>query len=154
MKVKDVMTTSVRTCFISDSLAKAAQLMWDHDCGCVPVLNEQGRVAGMLTDRDICMAALFQGVPISGVKVSALMSKQLFDCTSDDDLSAAEAIMREKKVRRLPVLNEEGRLVGLLSLSDIARQADEDCARGAANRYVTDAEVARLAADISKRRRD
>ncbi len=95
----------------------------------------------MLADRDICMAALFQGVPISGVKVSAVMSRQLFDCTSDDDLSAAQAIMREKKVRRLPVLNEEGRIVGLLSLSDIARQADEDRARGAANRYVTDAEV-------------
>lgn len=154
MKVKDIMTTNVRKCFMSDSLATAAQLMWDHDCGCVPVLNEHAQLVGMLTDRDICMAALFQGVPISGVKVSAVMSRQLFDCTSDDDLSVAERIMRDKKVRRLPVLNEEGRLVGLLSLSDIARGADEEYARGAANRYVTDAEVARLAADVSKRRRD
>jgi CBS domain-containing protein len=154
VKVKDIMTTNVRKCFISDSLATAAQLMWDHDCGCVPVLNEHAQLVGMLTDRDICMAAFFQGVPISGVKVSALMSRQLFDCTSDDDLSVAEKIMRDKKVRRLPVLNEEGRLVGLLSLSDIARGADEEYARGAANRYVTDAEVARLAADVSKRRRD
>ena len=154
MKVKDIMTTNVRKCFMSDSLATAAQLMWDHDCGCVPVLNEHAQLVGMLTDRDICMAALFQGVPISGVKVSAVMSRQLFDCTSDDDLSVAEGIMRDKKVRRLPVLNEEGRLVGLLSLSDIARGADEEYARGAANRYVTDAEVARLAADVSKRRRD
>ena len=154
MKVKDIMTTNVRKCFMSDSLATAAQLMWDHDCGCVPVLNEHAQLVGMLTDRDICMAAFFQGVPISGVKVSAVMSRQLFDCTSDDDLSVAERIMRDKKVRRLPVLNEEGRLVGLLSLSDIARGADEEYARGAANRYVTDAEVARLAADVSKRRRD
>jgi len=82
------------------------------------------------------------------------MSRQLFDCTSDDDLSAAERIMRDEKVRRLPVLNKEGRLVGLISLSDIARQANEEFARGAANRYVTDSEVARLAADVSKRRRD
>ena len=154
MKVKDIMTTNVRKCFMSDSLATAAQLMWDHDCGCVPVLNEHAQLVGMLTDRDICMAAFFQGVPISGVKVSAVMSRQLFDCTSDDDLSVAERIMRDKKVRRLPVLNEEGRLVGVLSLSDIARGADEEYARGAANRYVTDAEVARLAADVSKRRRD
>jgi CBS domain-containing protein len=154
VKVKDIMTTNVRKCFMSDSLATAAQLMWDHDCGCVPVLNEHAQLVGMLTDRDICMAAFFQGVPISGVKVSAVMSRQLFDCTSDDDLSVAERIMRDKKVRRLPVLNEEGRLVGLLSLSDIARGADEEYARGAANRYVTDAEVARLAADVSKRRRD
>jgi Transposase DDE domain/CBS domain len=71
VKVKDVMTTNVRTCFTSDSLATAAQLMWDHDCGCVPVLNEHGRVVGMLTDRDICMAAFFQGMPIGEIKVSA-----------------------------------------------------------------------------------
>ena len=154
MKVKDIMSTNVRKCFMSDSLATGAQLMWDHDCGCVPVLNEHAQLVGMLTDRDISMAAFFQGVPISGIKVSAVMSRQLFDCTSDDDLSVAERIMRDKKVRRLPVLNEEGRLVGLLSLSDIARGADEEYARGAANRYVTDAEVARLAADVSKRRRD
>jgi CBS domain-containing protein len=154
VKVIDVMTTNVRTCFMSDNLATAAQLMWDHDCGCVPVFNKQARVVGMITDRDICMAAFFQGVPISGIKVSAVMSRQLFDCTSDDDLSAAETIMREKKVRRLPVLNQEGRLVGLLSLSDIARHADEEYAHGATNRYVTDAEVARLTAVVSKRRRD
>ena len=153
MKVKDVMTTNVRTCFMSDGLATAAQLMWDHDCGCVPVLNEHGRVVGMITDRDICIAAFFQGAPISGIKVSAVMSRQLFDCTSDDDLSAAERMMREKKVRRLPVLNEDGRLVGLLSLSDIARHADEEYARGAANRYVSDAEVARLAAGVSRPRK-
>jgi predicted transcriptional regulator len=100
------------------------------------------------------MAAFLQGMPIGEIKVSAVMSGQLFDCTSDDDLSAAEQIMREKKVRRLPVLNKEGRLVGLLSLSDVARQANDEYARGDANRQVTDAEVARLSADISKRRRD
>jgi len=154
VKVKNVMDTNVRTCFTSDSLATAAQLMWDHDCGCVPVLNEQGRVVGMLTDRDICMAAFFQGVPIGEIKVSAVMSRQLFDCAADDDLSAAERIIRDKKIRRLPVLDQDGRLVGLLSLTDIARHADDEYARGAANRYVTDAEVARLAADVSKRRRD
>jgi CBS domain-containing protein len=154
MKIKDVKTASVRTCFTSDSLATAAQLMWDHDCGCVPILNEHGWVVGMLTDRDICMAAFFQGVPMGEIKVSAVMSRQLFDCTSDDDLSAAERIIRDKQVRRLPVLNKEGRLVGLLSLSDIARHADDEYGRGAANCNVSDAELARLAADVSKRRRD
>lgn len=65
MKVKDVMTANVRRCFMSDNLVTAAGLMWDHDCGCVPVLNEEGLVVGMLTDRDICMAVFFQGVPMS-----------------------------------------------------------------------------------------
>lgn len=99
------------------------------------------------------MAAYFQGVPLSGIQVSLVMSRQLIVCTSDDDLSAAERIMREKKVRRIPVLNKQGRLVGLVSISDIARRADEEYARRAANRYVTDAEVARLAAAVSESRR-
>jgi CBS domain-containing protein len=154
VKLKDVMATNVRTCFTSDSLATAAQLMWNHDCGCVPVLNEQGLVVGMLTDRDICMAAFFRGVPIGEIKVSTVMSRQLFACTSDDDLSAAEGITRDKKVRRLPVFNKEGRLVGLLSLSDIARYADDEYERGVAKRWVSDAEVARLETDVSKRRRN
>jgi CBS domain-containing protein len=148
------MSKKVSTCFTSDNLDTAEQVMWEHDCGCIPVLNEQGSVAGMLTDRDVCMAAFFQRVPIGEIKVSAVMSRQLFQCTSDDDLSAAQQIMREKKVRRLPVLDTEGRLVGLLSLSDLARQADEEQARSAGSRCVTDAEVARLAADVSRRRRD
>ena len=56
-RIKNVMTANVRTCFKSDNLATAAQLMWEHDCGCVPVLNEQAQVVGVVTDRDICMAA-------------------------------------------------------------------------------------------------
>ena len=150
MKVKDVMTTNVSTCFMSDSLAKAAQLMWDHDCGCVPVLNEHGRVVGMLTDRDICMAVFFQGTPLDQIRISGVMSKQLFVCTSDDDLAAAEKIMSDKKVRRLPVLDKQGRLVGLLSLSDIARRADQEYVERLGKRAVTDSEVARLTAAVSR----
>jgi len=153
MKVKGVMTPNVRTCFMSDNLLTVAQLMWDHDCGCAPVLNERAQLAGMITDRDICMAALFQGVPLSEIKVSAVMSRQLFVCSSDDDLAAAESIMNEKKVRRLPVLDKQGRLVGLLSLSDIAECADHEYVRGAVTRAVTDAQVARLAAAVSRPRR-
>jgi CBS domain-containing protein len=153
MKVKNVMTANVRTCFTSDNLATAAQLMWEHDCGCVPVLNEQARVVGVVTDRDICMAAFFQGAPMSEIKVSNVMSRQLFVCSSDDDLSAAENTMSEKKVRRLPVLDKQGRLVGLLSLSDIARRADHEYVQGTATRTVTDAQVARLAAAVSRQRR-
>jgi CBS domain-containing protein len=150
MKIKEVMTTNVITCFMSDSLATAAKLMWDHDCGCAPVLNEDARIVGMLTDRDICMSAYFQDAPLSGIRVSTVMSRQLFVCYSDDDLSAAEGIMREKKVRRLPVLDQQGRLVGLISVSDIAGYAEWERARGAAGRNVTDAEVACLAAAVSE----
>ena len=73
MKVKGVMTPNVRTCFMSDNLLTVAQLMWDHDCGCAPVLNERAQVVGMITDRGICMAALFQGVRLSEIKVSVAL---------------------------------------------------------------------------------
>jgi CBS domain-containing protein len=154
MKVKDVMSHTVRTCFMSDNLAAAVQLMWEHDCGCVPVLNDHAQVVGMITDRDVCMTVFFQGVSMSEIKVSTVMSRQLFVCTADDDLSAAEQIMSEKKVRRLPVLDRQARLVGLLSLSDIASRADQERADGAVTRTVTDAEVARLAAAISRPRKE
>jgi CBS domain-containing protein len=153
MKVKDVMTPKVRTCFMSDNLTAATQLMWENDCGCVPVLNEHAQVVGMVTDRDICMAVFLQGASMSEIKVSTVMSKQLFVCTSDDDLSAAEKIMIEKKVRRLPVLDMQARLVGLLALSDIATRADQEYAQRTMTRTVTDVEVARLAAAVSRRRR-
>jgi CBS domain-containing protein len=153
MKVKDVMTPNVRTCFMSDNLAAVAQLMWEHDCGCVPVLNEHAQVVGMITDRDLCMAVFLQGASMSEIEVSTVMSRQLFVCTSDDELSAAERIMCEKKVRRLPVLDTQARLVGLLSLSDIATRADQEHAQGVVARAVTDAEVARLAAAVSRPRR-
>jgi CBS domain-containing protein len=151
-RIKNVMTANVRTCFKSDNLATAAQLMWEHDCGCVPVLNERAQVVGVVTDRDICMAAFFQGRPIAEIKVSNVMSRRLFVCSSDDDLSAAESTMSDNKVRRLPVLDEQARLVGLLSLSDIARTAHHEYVQGAVTRAVTDAQVARLTAAISRQR--
>jgi CBS domain-containing protein len=154
MKVKDVMTANVRTCFMSDNLAAAVQLMWEQDCGCVPVLNEHARVVGMVTDRDVCITVFFQGVSLSEIKISTVMSKQLFVCSSDDDLAAAGKIMCEKKVRRLPVLDSQARLVGLLSLSDIATRADREHAQGTEARTVTDAQVARLAAAVSRPRKE
>jgi CBS domain-containing protein len=152
MKVKDVMAPNVRACFTSDNLDTAVRLMWEHDCGCVPVLNEHAQVVGMVTDRDACMTVFFQGTPMSGISISSVMSKHVFVCTSDDELSAAARTMSEKKVRRLPVLDEQARLVGLLSLSDIAARADQEYAEGARTREVTDAQVARLAAAVSRPR--
>lgn len=153
MKVKDVMSETIRTCFTSDTLERAAQQMWDGDCGCVPVLNEGGRMVGMLTDRDICMAAFLRGAALSTIQVSTAMSEELFTCSSYGDLSAAERIMREKKIRRLPVLDEHGCLIGLLSLSDIARLAREKCAQGTGEESISYADVGRVLAAVSESRR-
>lgn len=123
MQVEALMTKSVRTCRPDDKLDVAAQLMWDHDCGCVPVLDHTDQVVGMITDRDICMSAWTQGKRLSEVSVSAAMSWRVVSVRPDDALDTAEEMMRTNQVRRLPVLDRSNKLVGLLSLADIAREA-------------------------------
>lgn len=115
------MVEEVKFCSPSDTLNGAAQIMWENDCGCVPVIDEGSRVIGVLTDRDICMAAYTQGATPSGIPVSSAMSRELFACRPSDDLSSAQQIMREHRVRRLPVTDAEAKLIGIVSLTDIAR---------------------------------
>ncbi len=148
MKVKELMVREVRSVAADDSLAAAARIMWEHDCGCVPVVDQELHVVGMLTDRDICMAAYTQGVSLHQGRVSSAMSRRLFWCEPDDELAAAEKIMREVQVRRLPVIDREGHLVGILSLNDIARRAARERG-GRAPREVRESEVGALLAAVS-----
>lgn len=124
MKVEQVMIRDVKLCRVEESLNDAARVMWDHACGCVPVVDADDRVVGVLTDRDVCMAAYTRGLPLGDMTVSSAMSRQVFACHVGDALDTAEAIMREHQVRRLPVLGFGDRIVGILSLSDIAREAE------------------------------
>lgn len=117
------MTHDPETCTVEDDLATAANVMWELDCGCVPVIAEGRRLVGMVTDRDACMAALLSGRPLHELRVVEVMSKELVTCRPGDDLSVAQALMRTKRVRRLPVTDREGRIVGILSLNDLARAA-------------------------------
>jgi CBS domain-containing protein len=121
--VKELMTRDAKTVGPNDTLDVAAKLMWDRDCGCLPVINGDGGVVAMLTDRDICMAAYSQGAPLATIRVATAMSKEVHACREQDTLVAAERIMRERRIRRLPVVATDGRLVGILSLNDIAREA-------------------------------
>jgi CBS domain-containing protein len=147
MKVKDLMATDVKCCSEFSTLNTAAQLMWDNDIGCVPVVDKDGRVIGMLTDRDICMAAYTQGAPLTGALVTIAMSKQVFSCAPDNELAFAEKLMREKQVRRLPVIDAQGRLVGLISLSDISREGEREIEMKRP-REVSDAEIAGVMASL------
>lgn len=126
MKVEDVMTHDPQTCGPEDDLATAANVMWDLDCGCVPVVGDGRRIVGMLTDRDACMAAFLNGRPLHELRVGAVMSKDIATCKPTDDLQDAQALMRVKRVRRLPVVDAEDRVVGILSLHDVARVAAKD----------------------------
>jgi CBS domain-containing protein len=149
MKVQDFMTHGVRTVRPQDSLAAAAKAMWDGDCGALPVVDGE-RVAAMLTDRDICMAAYTQGRQLAEIPVATAMSKRLVTCRANDAVGVAEARMREHQVRRLPVIDARQRLVGILSLNDIALLAAEESARG--QREVTAEEVGATLAAICRHR--
>ncbi len=125
MKVEDLMTRDVRTCAPSDSLNDAARIMWERDCGCVPVVEGDGTVIGMITDRDICMAAYTQGRRLMYMTVDSAASKDVVTIGKDESLRRAEELMRAAQVRRLPVVDSAGRLVGLLSLADLARRVPD-----------------------------
>jgi CBS-domain-containing membrane protein len=113
------MTRDVYTCTINDSLNGAARIMWDHDCGCAPVIDMHGKLAGIVTDRDISMAAYTQGVPLDSIPVERVMSARVISCGRGDDLETAHQLMRTHEIHRLPVVDARGRPIGILSLSDV-----------------------------------
>jgi CBS domain-containing protein len=125
MKVADVMTKDVVTCATGDSLNRAAQLMWERRCGCVPVLDESQRVVGMLTDRDVCMAAYTQGRRLDDIAVTTAMSRPARTCLLSASMENAEDLMMAHGVRRLVVVDPDGRARGILSLDDIAKGGGE-----------------------------
>jgi CBS domain-containing protein len=124
MLVRDLMTRNTTAVRADQTLAEAAQAMWDRDCGALPVLLEDGsRVVGMITDRDICMATWSRNLPPSAVRVVDAMSQKIVHCAEQDSIASAESLMRSNQIRRLPVVDDQARLVGVLSLADIARAA-------------------------------
>jgi CBS domain-containing protein len=124
MKVEEVMCRQVLTCFPTDTLNRAAQLMWEQDCGCLPVVNDKGELVGVITDRDVCMAAYIRGVTLRGATVGSVMSQRVVSCRIGENIEQAERLMTAKAVRRVPVLNAAGALVGMLTLGDLARFAE------------------------------
>ncbi len=130
MDVKRLMRHEVPNCKPDDTLNRAAQLMWEEGCGSVPVVDADFRPVGFLTDRDICMAAYTQGRPLGELRVNAVMARRVLSCREGDDLTRAAQLMRENCLRRLPVVDAQGILVGLLDLDDIACESQQNL-RGA-----------------------
>lgn len=144
--VHTIMTEPVGACSLGDPLHRAAQLMWDLDCGVVPVVDAQRHLVGILTDRDICMAAYTKALPLSAIRVEEVMTTQVVTCAPSDPVERAIGLMEDHQVRRLAVVTAERRLVGMLSLSDIA-QASDALARQDAQRVLSE-----LLRAVSKRR--
>jgi CBS domain-containing protein len=126
MRIEQLMHKDVGTVTPDQSLEEAARILWERDCGCVPVVSEDGarHVVGMLTDRDICMAAYTQGRDLRGIPVRGAMSSAVQTCRPGDAIEDAEAILRQAQVRRLPVVDDADQLVGIVSLSDLACAAE------------------------------
>ena len=131
MKVEDVMTKDVQSCTPETDLAAAAMLMWEHDCGTLPVVDDGDKVVGMITDRDICMAAATKHQDIAGVHVGEVTAGQVYSCTPEQDVSEVLKTFQQAQVRRLPVVDDEGKLQGILSMNDIVLHAGEGRGKGA-----------------------
>lgn len=130
MNVSDLMTRDVLTCRSDDRMDRAARILWERDCGCVPVVGPEGRVLGVLTDRDLAMAAFTQGRPPRDLTVGDAMGHEATCCRAEDELSDALRRMAQHQVRRLPVVDDDGRVVGLLSLADVLQAWGRDARRG------------------------
>jgi CBS domain-containing protein len=123
-KVREVMTDRPRCVTMETPISEVAQLMESEDIGSLPVL-EGDQLAGMITDRDIVVRAIAQGKDPRGMPVREVASRELVTVYADDDLSNALKKMASQQVRRLPVVDEENRLVGILAQADVALEVKE-----------------------------
>ena len=123
MQVHQLMTPHPGTVCPDDPLSRAAELMERLDCGCIPVVDGRRHVVGVLTDRDVCLAALRSDQPLSSLCCRGSMSQPAHVCRAVDALAEANRLMVLHRVRRLPVVDAEGCLTGMLSLDDVAREA-------------------------------
>jgi len=123
MKVRDVMTETATFCRLDTPLSEAADLMWKNGCGFLPVIGEGGNVIGVITDRDVGVAFGTRRQRPSELLAKDVMSSTLFTCTPEDSIPCALTTMRMEGIRRLPVIDEEGNLVGVLSIDDLALKA-------------------------------
>ena len=126
MKVRDIMTEPPLTCVPETSLAVAATLMAEANYGTLPVIDLHGRLVGIITDRDVCLAVARTNRNALNVSVHEVMTPKVFSALVDDDVYSALAVMKEARVRRLPVHDESGRLKGMLSVEDVVVRGLED----------------------------
>lgn len=125
MLIKDVMAKDLAACTPQDDVVKAAKLMLDEDVGSIPIV-EQGakKLIGIITDRDICIRVVAEEKNPRQVKVEAIMSRDLVTAKPDDDLERVAQLMQENQVRRIPVVDEQGQLVGMIAQADLAQESE------------------------------
>jgi CBS domain-containing protein len=123
MRVKEIMSASVHTCEPGTDLGTVAAMMWEYDCGIIPVVGASGAVMGLVTDRDICIAAATRQLAPGHISARQAMSETVHACFPDDSIAFALASMKQFKIRRLPVVDSTGAIKGVISMNDIVRAA-------------------------------
>ena len=126
MKVADLMTREVQSCTPETNLATAAMQMWNGDCGTLPVIDDDGKVIGMITDRDICIAAATKHQDIASIKVGEVTTGEVQSCAPETSVRDALKTFEKARVRRLPVVDENAKLQGILSMNDIVLHTGEE----------------------------
>jgi CBS domain-containing protein len=125
MNARDIMSAPAYTCGPNTDLATVAKIMWDHDCGFVPVVDASGTVTGVVTDRDICIATSTRRLLPEHISATQAMTTPIHACLADDSVSDVLATMRQCQIRRVPVIDANGRLQGVISLNDIVLASTE-----------------------------
>jgi CBS domain-containing protein len=120
MLVREIMQRAVKTCRVTDDLQSVAMTMWNDDCGAVPLVDEEGYAIGILTDRDIAMAAALKHCPLWDIGAGEVKpGAPLYSCRVSDDVQFAVRLMGEKRVRRLLVLDDKNAIEGIIAIKDI-----------------------------------
>jgi CBS domain-containing protein len=134
MKVKDIMTQSVVCCSPDTNIGAAVELMWVHNCGMLPVVRADGKLCGIITDRDICIAVGTRNKVAGQLTVFEIATTEVFTCKAEDEVQQALRIMAIRQVRRLPVVDKDGVPHGILSIDDVV-------AHGGLNKWAGNSEL-------------
>ena len=126
MQVREIMSTEAKCCLPTASLIEVAKLMVEEDCGEIPVCDESGKPVGVLTDRDIVCRLVAKGKEPTTLSARDAMSSPVVTVTPDTSLEDCARLMEQYKVRRLPVVDEQGRCVGMVAQADLATKAPRD----------------------------
>jgi CBS domain-containing protein len=122
----DIMTSRLRCASRDTNLLELARIMSREGCGVVPVVGEHGRLEGVVTDRDLVVRAAAEGLSLIDTRASEIMTDEVQAVTPDEDLDAVISLMGEKQIRRIPVVDHDDRLLGIVSMGDVATRADRD----------------------------
>ena len=130
VRTGELMSRNVATVYPEDRVGHAARLMRDYDCGAIPVVDQEGRLIGMVTDRDISMRLVANEADMHNTIVADCMTDGAFACHADDPIRECMRQMSRHRIRRLPIINDWGQIVGIVSQGDLARHAGNYAGRG------------------------